>query len=303
MDFITIDFETATAARNSPCEVGLTFVENNKIVDTKSWLIKPIYPVFDSFNVFLHGITENDVADQPEFDELWSELQPLISNRFLIAHNASFDFSVLRRTLETYNLTFPTLDYSCSYIISKKIWEGLPNYGLKSLCKLLDIPLEHHRAAPDSRATAELAIKAFDIAAVNHIDEFPEKLQIITGRLYEGSYRPSEKKRQYKPNDLSLIVGDPSKLNPDSIFYGKSVVFTGTLSSMQRNQAQQLIADVGGINSNGVTKDTNYLIVGQQDFRVVGEDGMSNKQEKAVKLIQKGAPLEILSEIEFIRNL
>lgn len=50
MDFITIDFETATAERDSPCEIGLTFVENFKIVDSKSWLIRPIGNMYDSFN-------------------------------------------------------------------------------------------------------------------------------------------------------------------------------------------------------------------------------------------------------------
>jgi DNA polymerase-3 subunit epsilon len=62
MDFITIDFETATPDRDSPCEIGLTFVEKNEIKDVKSWLIKPsYYPYFDNFNMSIHGITPNDV--------------------------------------------------------------------------------------------------------------------------------------------------------------------------------------------------------------------------------------------------
>ena len=44
-------------------------------------------------------------------------------------------------------------------------------------------------------------------------------------------------------------------------------------------------------------------IVGQQDYRVVGDDGMSSKQEKAIKLIEKGSTLEILSEDDFLKNL
>src|SRR5690606_32469104 len=99
------------------------------------------------------------------------------------------------------------------------------------------------------------------------------------------------------------IVGDPAKHNLASIFYGRTVVFTGTLSSMVRADAQQAIADIGGIIGNSVTGDTDFLIVGQQDYRIVGDDGMSNKQEKAIKLIQKGATLEILSEDNFLRNL
>lgn len=302
MDFITIDFETATAQRDSPCELGLTFVKNRQIVETKSWLIKPMYDDFDYFNVLIHGIKPEDVADKSEFDVLWDEIKPLIENQFLIAHNAGFDMSVLRRTLEAYQLPFPTLQYSCSYIFSKKVWQGLPAYDLKTLCNANGIVFKHHRAGADSRATAELALKAFDKAEVYSVDDFPEKLRTSVGLLFEGGYRPSETKRVYK-NVAEQIVGDPSKHNPESIFYGKTVVFTGTLSSMVRSKAQQAIADIGGILGNAITKDTDFLVVGQQDYKVVGDDGMSSKQEKAIKLIEKGAAIEVISENDFLRNL
>ncbi len=303
MDFVTIDFETATSQRDSPCEIALTFVKNNQIVETKSWLIKPMYREFDYFNMLLHGIRPEHVANEPEFDTIWTDVKPLIENQFLIAHNAGFDFSVLRKTLQAYNLSFPTLSYSCSYIFCKKVWQGLPAYDLKTLCKVNNIEFRHHRAAQDSRATAELALKAFELSEVLCADDFLEKLKTTVGHLYEGGYKPCETRRVYKNRDLSQIVGDPTKHNSDSIFYGRAIVFTGTLSSMVRNQAQQAVADIGGINGNTVTKDTDYLVVGQQDYRIVGEDGMSTKQEKAIKLIEKGSSLEILSESDFYRNL
>lgn len=303
MDFITIDFETATSQRHSPCEIGLTFVKGNKIVETKSWLIQPTNNEYDGFNIYIHGITPEDTADKPEFNVIWNEIKPLVENQFLIAHNAGFDMSVLRRTLELYQIPFPTLNYSCSYIFSKKVWQGLPAYDLKTLCKVNNIALNHHRAGSDSKATAELAIKAFEIAGVNSVEDFPEKLKTTIGNLFDGGYRPSETKRIYKAKDLSKIVGDPAKHNEESIFYGRTVVFTGTLSSMVRAEAQQLIADIGGINGKSVTKGTDFLVVGQQDYRIVGDDGMSNKQEKAVKLIEKGSTLEVISEDDFLKNL
>lgn len=303
MDFITIDFETATSQRDSPCEIGLTFVKAGKIVDTKSWLIKPRYNEFDYFNVLIHGIRPVDVADKPEFNELWLEIKPLLENKFLIAHNASFDISVLRKTLQAYNLPFPTLNYTCSYIFSKKVWQGLPAYDLKTLCNINNIDFKHHRAGADSKATAELTLKAFEIANVTSLSDFPEKLKTTVGQLYEGGYSPSETKRIRKATDLTKIVGDSTKHNLNSIFYGRTIVFTGVLSSMVRAEAQQIIADIGGLIGNSVTKDTDFLVVGQQDYRVVGDDGMSSKQEKAIKLIEKGASLEIFSEDDFLKNL
>jgi DNA polymerase III subunit epsilon len=56
-DFITIDFETATSKRHSPCEIGFTFVKGNQIIESKSWLIQPIKNGYDVFNIYIHGIT------------------------------------------------------------------------------------------------------------------------------------------------------------------------------------------------------------------------------------------------------
>ncbi len=303
MDFITLDFETATSQRDSPCEIGLTFAQDGKIIETKSWLIKPRNNKFDHFNILIHGIRPEDVVDKLEFIDLWKEIQPLVENKFLIAHNAGFDISVLRKTLITYQIPFPTLNYSCSYIFSKKVWPGLPAYDLKTLCKVNNIDFNHHRAGPDSKATAELTLKAFEIAGVSSIDNFSEKLKTTIGQLYFGGYRPSETNTIRKSVDQTKIISDPTKHNSESIFFGRSVVFTGTLSSMVRAEAQQTIADIGGIIGSSVTKETDFLVVGQQDYRVVGDDGMSSKQEKAVKLIEKGSTLEILSEDDFLKNL
>ena len=81
MDFIAIDFETATGNGFSPCEVGLTFVENWEIKETKSWLIKPkCYPYFNPINISIHGIQPKDVVNEPEFDKIWQDIKPLLEH-------------------------------------------------------------------------------------------------------------------------------------------------------------------------------------------------------------------------------
>ncbi|MDR0385269.1 MAG: hypothetical protein LBH60_04250 [Prevotellaceae bacterium] len=313
MNFITIDFETATEKRSSPCEIGLTFVKRGKITETKSWLIRPVNNEFRPFNTHIHGIGPEQVENAPEFDELWPELKPLIEGQYLIAHNAAFDMSVLRRTLELYDIPFPEFRYLCSYLFSKKIWTELSAYNLKALCTLNGIDFEHHRAGDDSRATAELCLKAFEAVSATSINDFAKKLNVRVGKIYKhGDYDPCRYRTSYSPPDTGeeqerICYVPESRTtecdSTDSIFYGKKVVFTGTLFSMTREAASQRIVNLGGIVEKKVKKDTDYLIIGERDYRTVDEAGMSTKHKRATELTGKGRHIELMSEYDFISKL
>lgn len=61
----------------------------------------------------------------------------------------------------------------------------------------------------------------------------------------------------------------------------------------------QIIANLGGINADSVTKKTDFLILGNNDLCKLIKDGKSSKQKKAEKLILKGKDLKIISENVF----
>ena len=81
--------------------------------------------------------------------------------------------------------------------------------------------------------------------------------------------------------------------------YGKVCVFTGVLEKMPRKNAMQIVADLGGINGDNVTKKTNFLILGNNDYCKSIKDGKSSKQKKAEKLKLSGQDIEIIPESVF----
>ena len=83
---------------------------------------------------------------------------------------------------------------------------------------------------------------------------------------------------------------------------GKSVVFTGALS-FARSAAKSLALAAGAAVKTSVSKKTDFLVVGEQDEILVGCDGMSEKEEKAAALNQKGATIQVISEQEFLALL
>lgn len=163
MDFIALDFETATHERNSACELGICIVENSKIQSTKTWLIKPpSFPYFNKHNIAVHGIHPKDVANSPTFEEIWHEVEELLYHNLIIAHNASFDAGVLRGCLDYYGIFKPKANYLCSIQLSKKAWPGLKSYGLKNLWNQHQLQFNHHRAGDDAAVCAQLSLLAFE---------------------------------------------------------------------------------------------------------------------------------------------
>lgn len=74
--FVALDFETADYSPDSACALGLVRVENHQIVERTYSLIKPPRQRF--VFTYLHGITWEDVANQPTFAELWPTYSPML---------------------------------------------------------------------------------------------------------------------------------------------------------------------------------------------------------------------------------
>lgn len=77
----------------------------------------------------------------------------------------------------------------------------------------------------------------------------------------------------------------------------QSFVFTGTLESFDRKEAQQRVQALGGETPSGVSKNLAVLVVGS------GKGAKSSKQKKAETLIEGGASIEIIGEEEFLARL
>ena len=92
-------------------------------------------------------------------------------------------------------------------------------------------------------------------------------------------------------NDLKAQGVEPPavELPKSSLFKGKTLVITGTLSNMTRDEANELIKKYGGKASSSVSKNTSYLVVGLNP---------GSKFDKAQKL-----GVIILTEDEFLEMI
>jgi DNA polymerase III epsilon subunit-like protein len=111
INFIAIDFETATGKRASICEAGICVVKGGKVVETKSWLVRPEDNRYSYWNIQIHGIHPEDTVSSPEFPKVWAEICEYLKDcPVLVAHNAAFDMGCIRHSLELYDLPTPDVE-------------------------------------------------------------------------------------------------------------------------------------------------------------------------------------------------
>lgn len=207
MNFVSIDFETATSKNTSICSMGICVVKNNVVAEQKEILIKPTPFEFQDYNIYIHGITPEMVVDKPTFDQYWNEVHPYLENQLVIAHNASFDVGALCGTLAHYHLDFPTFNYLCTVKLSQKAYPELPSHKLNNLCNALGIDFSHHHAMDDAYACAEVLLHILRDYSLTSLSEIEECFEIGIGKLYPGCHLPcsKNKKKQKQPKMTNVL--------------------------------------------------------------------------------------------------
>jgi len=307
--FVALDIETATQDRTSICQIGIVEVANGIVLQPKSWLVQPEGNQYNYINISIHGITPDETKNSPSFPEVWKEVLPYLQNKIVVAHNSSFDMYALRDAFNKYGMEYPTFDHFCTLRIARYIIKGCYSYSLDAITNYLGIDFGvHHKADSDALGCALLLLKCLKTDHI-HINELEEKYGFHRGRFAPNVFIPQGQNSKYfleiKQYGVKIkeLENHPELVDEGNYFYGKSVCFTGKTQFSNRMELLQKVKNVGGIPTNSVTSNTDVLVVGQQDYRVVGKDGMSTKQRKALSLLEKGHEIEILSEKEFLNRI
>lgn len=177
LNFIAIDFETATARRASVCETGICVIRNGEIAETRSWLVQPEGNWYSPWNIQIHGIRPEDTENAPDFVTVWEEIEREYLGEFdtFVAHNAAFDRSCLLQSAELYRIHLPELKWMCSLQTARRIYSfGCNRLGY--LCEQLGIHEgTHHRAGDDAEMCARLYLRELDDMKKTHNSEFHGK--------------------------------------------------------------------------------------------------------------------------------
>ncbi len=194
------------------------------------------------------------------------------------------------------------------YALTVEQLEGMDRMGRKSAEKLVaGIRDSRHRGLSRvlnalsirhvGQRVAQVLAKQFETienlmaASVEELSQVNEVGSIIAQSIYDyfHSEEGQETVRQLREAGVVLSEEKTEATAASSVFEGKIMVVTGTLTKYTRDEIEGLIEKYGGRASGSVSKNTSYLIAG---------DKAGSKLEKAQEL-----GVHVLSEDDFEKML
>lgn len=155
--YAILDIETTGGKFNEEgiTEIAIYRFDGHQVVDQFISLVNPEREI-QPFVVKLTGINSAMLRTAPKFYEIAKRIVEVTEGCILVAHNAKFDYRVLRT--EFRRLGF---DYSrntlCTVELSKQLIPDRESYSLGKLVRSLGIPVsDRHRANGDAMATVKL---------------------------------------------------------------------------------------------------------------------------------------------------
>ncbi len=156
-DFVVFDIETTgfSAREDRIIEIGAVRVSGGVVKDRFSTFVNPRRPIPYRITE-LTSINDAMVLEAPVIDDVLPRFLAFCEGASLVAHNASFDVSFIRRAAADRNIPFaPTVVDTVS--MARTLLPMLASYKLDAVAKAVGVPLgHHHRAVDDAECTAEI---------------------------------------------------------------------------------------------------------------------------------------------------
>jgi DNA polymerase-3 subunit epsilon len=212
--FTIVDTETTgmRPASSSIMDIGIIRVEHGTVVDRFETLINPGSTV-PYFIQNLTGISTEDVATSPPFEDVALKIEELFDGAVFVAHNASFDYRFLQSEFARIGKRFeaPKL---CTVALSRKLFPKHKSHNLDALISRYSLSCEtRHRAMPDA-----VVLEGFFqyLAATIPATELQQAVQHV---LY-GSHADKAGSFQKLPDSAGVyfFYGDDN----DLLYIGKS---------------------------------------------------------------------------------
>lgn len=273
--YAIVDVETTGLSKvhDRIIEIGIVIIDQGSIADTYETTVNPEMHISPDASL-VNGIYDKDVMDSPKMEDVIEEIWKRLSDRTLIAYNASFDVEFISKALSECGIS-GEIRYIDALTVAKRAYPSLSNYKLSTVSKALKYGEDQqHRALSDVYMTYYV---------------FENSLQKILSD-HEESLKNAKKKEE----EAAKVRFQKFSKSP---IVNKSIAFTGEFQT-DREQLESMVEKVGAVFRSNVVKKLDYLVVGNTEN--LPDWALERKIRKAERYISEGCPIQTISEGEYL---
>jgi len=250
--YAILDIESTGGKYNEEgiTEIAIHRFDGHQVVDKFICLINPEREI-QPFVAKLTGINNKMLRSAPKFHEVAKRIVEITEGAVLVAHNAQFDYRILRTEFRRLGYDFQRKTL-CTVDLSKQLIPEAESHSLGKLARSLGIPMsDRHRANGDALAT----LKLFKLL----LDKDSGK-KIITEVIREETHG------ELSPNQLDMVFNLPSETG---VYYmhdkDGEIIFLGKTKNI-RKRVNQHFTNVGKIarKLQKETKKVTYQTTGSE---------------------------------------
>lgn len=230
--YAIVDIETTGGKFNEEgiTEIAIYRYDGDKVIDKFSSLVNPEKEI-QPFVQRLTGINSKMLINAPKFYELAKRIIDITTDCIIVAHNADFDYRMLRTEFQRLGYTYERKSI-CTVTLAQKLLPEAPSYKLGKLVRSLGIPItDAHRAQGDAMATVEL----FKLLLAKDSNK-----EILTTQVKELH------KDQTPSKYLKIIERLPTETGVYYLYDKKgTIIYIGKSKNIRKRVLQHLTSDKG----------------------------------------------------------
>ncbi len=244
-------------------EIAIYQFDGREVTDQFSSLINPERRI-QPFVVKLTGINEKMLQGAPKFYELAKRIIEITEGTTIVAHNAQFDYRILRTEFRRLGYDFQRKTM-CTVELSKRLIPEAESHSLGKLVRSLGIAVsDRHRAQGDALAT----LKLFEILLNKDQDK-----SILQSVVRAEEYGELSQRQLDMVENLPAEVGVYFLHNKDG-----EVIFTGKTKNIQK-RVNQHFTNAGelALRLQKETREVTYELSGTELIALLREYQLRKK--------------------------
>ncbi|WP_222984376.1 exonuclease domain-containing protein [Flagellimonas meishanensis] len=257
--YAILDIESTGGKYNEEgiMEIAIHRFDGHKVVDKFMSLVNPEREI-QPFVTKLTGINNHMLRSAPKFHEVAKRIVEITEGTVLVAHNAQFDYRILRTEFRRLGYDFQRKTL-CTVDLSKKLLPDAESHSLGKLVRSLGIPMsDRHRANGDAIAT----LKLFKLLLGKDSDK-----QIMKEVIREAEHG------ELSPNQLDMVSELPSETG---VYYmhdkDGEIIFLGKTKNIKK-RVNQHFTNAGTLarKLQKYTKKVSYERTGSELMAILKE--------------------------------